>query len=94
MMYYVMYIQLVEERVAILEALANTDSGRKCTYLRYRRSKDNNLIEFSNTLHELIDTRPFNNIYIVVLSFNFNWNCEVCLMEYLTLLGGHLFWRG
>ena len=53
-----------------------TDLGNRC-------SEDNDFIEFTNTLHELINTRTFDNIDIMILTLDLNWYGEVSLVKYL-----------
>ena len=50
-------------------------------YLGDRCCEDDDLIEFANALHELIDTRPFDDINIVILALDLHWNREVGLVE-------------
>lgn len=63
-----MNVKLVKKRVAIL---------------RNGRGKDNNFVEFSNPLHELIHTGPFYDIDVVIRSFNFDGYSEVRLLKQL-----------
>jgi hypothetical protein len=42
-----------------------------------------NFVQFAYSLHELIYTRPFYDIDIVILSFNLNGYGEISLMQYL-----------
>jgi hypothetical protein len=51
-----------------------TDLGNRC-------SKDNNFIKLADALHELINTGTFDDIYIMILTLNLNWNGEVGLVE-------------
>jgi hypothetical protein len=53
------------------------------TYLRNRRCKDYNLIEFADSLHELIDAGSLNHVHIVVVTLNFDGNREVGLVKNL-----------
>ena len=51
-----------------------------CTDLGDRGGENYNLVELANPLHELVDTRSFDNVNVVVLSFYLNRNRKVCLM--------------
>lgn len=64
----VVNIKLVQKRVPILA------DGR---------GKDDNFIELTNTLHELINARSLNDVHVVVGSFDFDRDGEVGLMEEL-----------
>jgi hypothetical protein len=50
-------------------------------YLGYRRREDHDLIELANSLHELIDARPLDDIDIMVVALDFYRYCEVGLVE-------------
>ena len=53
------------------------------SYLRNGRGKDNNFIEFSNPLHELIHTGAFYDIDVVIRSFDFDGYGKVRLLKQL-----------
>lgn len=55
-------------------------------YLRNRSSEHYNLIELADTLHELVHTRPFDDINIVECTLNLDRYGKVGLMEDLNLL--------
>ena len=61
----------------------NSRQYTKELHLRDRGCKHYDLIELAHSLHELIDTRPLDNINVVILPFNLHWNREISLMEYL-----------
>lgn len=63
--YDVVNIQLVEKRVPVL---------------RYGRSEDHDLIELTYALHEGVDAGPLDDVDVVVLTFDLDWNCEVGLV--------------
>ena len=83
-----MDIQLVKERITILAVLAmyKHENRAGVSYFGDRGGKNNNFVKFSHTLHELINTRSLDDIHIVILSFNLDGNCEICLVEYLNLV--------
>ena len=66
-----MYIQLVEQRVAIL-------GNGGC--------EDYHLIQLADPLHELVDARSLDHIDVVILSFDLHRYREVSLVKYLLLL--------
>lgn len=77
-------VQLIEERIAILERISRSqDRWRYRVYLRDRSRENNHFIEFSNPTHELVNTRALDDIDVVVLIFNLDWDREVCLVENL-----------
>ena len=41
--------------------------------------KDNNFVNLSHFLEKVIDTRPFDNIDIMPMILDFNWNNIICL---------------
>jgi hypothetical protein len=51
------------------------------TNLGNRCSKDNNFIKLADALHELINTGTLDDIYIMILTLNLNWNGEIGLVE-------------
>lgn len=55
----------------------------RVSYLGNRRSEDNDFIKLSNSLHELIHTRSFYDIDIVVVTLNLNRYREVGLVKNL-----------
>lgn len=68
MMHNVVYIQLIEERI---------------TVLGYGSRKHHHFVQFPNPLQELINTRSFYDIDVVILSLDLDGNREVGLVEYL-----------
>ena len=52
-------------------------------HLGNRGSEDDNFVQFSNSLHELIHAGSLDHVYIMELPFYFNGNSEVGLVEYL-----------
>ncbi len=50
-------------------------------YLGHGCCEDNNLVELANSLHELVDTGPFDHINIMVVTLNFHRYCEVGLVQ-------------
>lgn len=50
------------------------------TYLGDRGGKHDHLIKLANPLHELIHTRSFDHIHIVILAFDLHGNGEIGLM--------------
>jgi hypothetical protein len=65
MVYHVMDVELVEQGVAIFG---------------HRRGKDNDFIQLTHPLHESINSRPFDNIHIMILSLDLHGNRHVGLM--------------
>ena len=61
-------VQLVEKRVAIL---------------RDRSSEDHDLVDFTDTLEECVNTWALNDVDVVVLALDFHGYCEVRLVENL-----------
>lgn len=53
------------------------------TDLRHRGRKHNDFIEFTNSLHELIDTRALDHIDIVIVTLNLDWDREISLVQNL-----------
>ena len=62
----VVNVQLIEEGIAVL---------------RNRSGEDDNLVQLADPLHELIDSWPFDDINIMVLTFDLDRNCEIGLVE-------------
>lgn len=58
-------------------------SARDYAHLRDRRREYDNLVELTDSLHELIDTRALDDIYIVIVPFDLNRYCEICLVKNL-----------
>jgi hypothetical protein len=78
MVHHTMNVQLIEKGITVLSSISWLLSFVwNDTYFRHRRGEDNDLIKLTNALHELINPRPFNDIDIVVLSFNFHRDGEV-----------------
>lgn len=61
-------VELVQERVAVFA---------------YGCSENDDFVDFTDALEESIDTRAFNDIDVVVLTFDFNGNGEVGLVQNL-----------
>jgi hypothetical protein len=53
------------------------------TYLGDRCREDDNFIQLAYPLHKLVDARSFDDIYVVVLALNLDWDSEVGLMQNL-----------
>ena len=49
----------------------------------HRSSEDHDFIDLSDPFEESINARPFYDVYVVILPFDFNRNREVCLMKNL-----------
>lgn len=56
------------------------------TYFGDRSCKHYNLVELANALHELIDARSFDDIYIMVLALNLYRYRKIGLIQYLRTL--------
>ena len=52
-------------------------------YLGDGGCKDYDLVQLTHSLHELVHARSLDDIYIVVVTLNLHWYCEVCLVKYL-----------
>lgn len=52
-------------------------------HLRDRRRKDNNFVEFTDSLHELIYARSFYDVHIMIVALNFDRDGEVRLVQNL-----------
>jgi hypothetical protein len=81
-------IQLVQQRITVLRILVSLQSIKQAnlagnSYLRNRGGEDYYFIELTYTLHKLVYARPFDHIYVVILTLNLNWYCEICLVKYL-----------
>jgi hypothetical protein len=78
-------VKLVEERVAVLSKICKyvhpSQTKTLYPYLRDRRCEDNHFVEFANPLHELINARALDHIYVVVVTLNLDWYREICLVE-------------
>jgi len=61
-------VQLIEKRIAILG---------------HRGGKDDNLIELTNSLHELVDSWSLDYIDIMIVALNLHWYREVGLVQNL-----------
>ena len=59
-------------------------------YLRYRSCKYYHLVKLSHSLHELINTRPLDDVDIMELALNLDWYCKVGLMKNLNSLASRL----
>ena len=51
------------------------------TYFGYRGSENYYFVEFAYPLHKLVYTRPLNYVDVMILSFDLNRYCEVCLVQ-------------
>jgi hypothetical protein len=77
-------VQLVEERVAILLsrlALHLLAASWRSAYLGHRRCEDHNLVELADSLHELVDAWPLDDIDIMVVALDFYRYREVGLVK-------------
>jgi hypothetical protein len=52
-----------------------------CTNLRDGCRENNNFIQLTNSLHKRIDAWSLDDIYIVILAFDFHGNGEISLMK-------------
>lgn len=95
MMDNIVDVELIKKRVAILSQPSATKQEQHVinAYLRNRSGKNYNLIELTHTLHELIHTRPFDDIDVMKCALNLDWYSEVGLMKGLTLLAFSLHHR-
>lgn len=76
-------VELVKERVAILERASQRmriKSARAVLYLRDRRCENHHFIQFTHPLHEFIDTGALDDIDIVVITLDLDGYCEVGLV--------------
>ena len=65
-------------------SLAREEKGRQNqTNLGHGGGKDDDLIQLADPPHKLVDARPLDDIDVVISSFNFHWNCKVCLIQQL-----------
>lgn len=89
---HIVDIELVQERVAILKRLLDNDpkgmgTGHPGhTYLGDRSREDDDFIQLSYPLHELIYTRSLYDVHIVVVALYFYRNGEIGLVKNL----GHI----
>ena len=77
-------VQLIEERVTILLsrlALHLLPASWRSAYLGHRRCEDHNLVELANSLHELVDAWPLDDIDIMVIALNLYRYREVGLVK-------------
>lgn len=65
-MHDIVDVELVEEWVSVFG---------------HRSSEDHNFIDLSDPFQESINARPFYDVYVVILPFDFNRNREVSLMK-------------
>lgn len=56
------------------------------THLRDRSGKDNHFVQLTHPFHELVDSRSFYNVDVVILPFNFHGNGEVRTFENLNIV--------
>jgi hypothetical protein len=55
--------------------------GYECrTYLGNRCGENYDLIKFTYSLHELINTRTFDHVNVVILPFDFHGDSEISLV--------------
>ena len=91
MVYHFMYVQLVEKRISILVGECQNryirDPHSQSSYLGNRSCKYHNLVKLANTLHELIHSRSFNDINIVILALDLYGYGEIGLMKDLERVG-------
>lgn len=50
------------------------------TYFGYRCRKNNDFVELSYPLHELVDTWSLDNVHVVEIALNFNRDGEIGLV--------------
>jgi hypothetical protein len=68
--------------MSVTEAGARSFLGRT-PYLRDGRCEHHYFIEFTDPLHEFIDTGALDDINVMVVTLNFDRYCEICLMQNL-----------
>ena len=89
MMHDIVNVQLVEQRISVLVIGVRTKAPHiisRITYFGHRSCKHHDLVELANALHELIDARSFDDIYIMILALNLHRDREVGLIQYLRTL--------
>jgi hypothetical protein len=59
---------------------------QQCAYLGDGCSEYNNFVQLADALHELVDAWSLDDVYVVVLAFNFNGNGEVSLVQDLAIV--------
>lgn len=76
-------VQLVQKRISVLRNVSMLQQKRckRGTNLGNRCSEDNNFVQFTHSLHELIDTWPLDNVNIMILTLDLHRDREVCLMQ-------------
>lgn len=84
MVHDTVYVQLVQERVAILSvrSVKITSSNRNSnkSHLGDRRCENDDFIQLAHPLHELIDTRPLNHVNVMIVSFDLYRNGKIGLV--------------
>lgn len=58
----------------------HSKSGLILSYLRHGCGEDDNFVQLTNALHELIHARPFDDIDIMKLAFDLDRNREIGLV--------------
>ncbi len=76
-----MNVQLIQKRVTILEYVRREmEYGPGVTHFGNRCSENDDFIKLAHTFHELIHTRAFDHVHIVILPLNLDRDCEVGLV--------------
>ena len=79
-------VELIKKWISILSCHSSATQERIFgifAYLGNGSSKYYNFVEFPNTLHELIDTRPLDDVDVMELALDLHGYSEISLVEYL-----------
>ena len=63
--------------------LKRSNGFRVVTHLGDRSSKNDDFVELTDPLHELINARSFDNVDVVILTLNLDRYRKIGLVEYL-----------
>ena len=63
--------------------------SNRWTYLGDGCSEDNDFVQLAHSLHEFVDSRSLNDIYIMIIAFNFDRYSEIRLVENLGIKYQH-----
>lgn len=85
-------VQLIQKRITVLQAMTESASWSLCIashlkqlpYLGHRGREDDHLIQLADAFHELVDPGSFDDVDVVILTFDLDGDGEVGLMENLT----------
>lgn len=61
------------------------DSDFGITHLRHRSGEDNHFIQLAHPFHELVDSRSFYNVDVVILTFNLHGNGKIRAFKNLNI---------